>query len=174
MLELQPKGRTLKFGGWDKVLHPSWPVIAAGETPQPTWTSRLRGRSHQLSRMTPAKSPVCLPKAPSLPEPSPLAKALVLVRPSTPPQGLMGVMACLKMPELVEVDQEVSMDTLSMGLVTAPGISSVSSSHVVKDDATGLTYVDTVTTSIGRIILSGLDLNASSTGPIIEDITGQE
>ena len=37
-----------------------------------------------------------------------------------------------------------------------------------------LTYVDTVTTSGGRIILSGLDLNASSMGPTIEDITGQE
>ena len=59
-------------------------------------------------------------------------------------------------------------------LVTTLGISSISSSHVVKDDATGLTYVDTVTTSVGRIILSGPDLNASSTGPTLEDITGQE
>ena len=31
--ELQPKERTLKFAGWEKVLHPSWPVITAGETP---------------------------------------------------------------------------------------------------------------------------------------------
>ena len=83
-------------------------------------------------------------------------------------------MACLKMPELIEVDQEVPMGTLSIGLVTTPGISSMSSSHVVKDDATGLTYVDTVTTSVGRIILSCPDPNASSTDPTIEDITGQE
>ena len=31
--ELQPKERTLKFMGEDKVLHPSWPVIATEETP---------------------------------------------------------------------------------------------------------------------------------------------
>ena len=79
----------------------------------------------------------------------------------------MGVMACLKMPELMEVDQEVPMGTMSIGLVTTPRISSISSSHVV-------TYVDTVTTSVGRIILSGPDLNATSTGPTIEDITDQE
>ena len=42
--ELQPKERTPKFAGWDKVLHPSQPVIAAGETPQPTQTSRPRGK----------------------------------------------------------------------------------------------------------------------------------
>ena len=78
------------------------------------------------------------------------------------------------MLELMELDQEVPMGTLSMGLVMALGISSVSSSCVVKDDATGLTYVDTVTTSIGRIILSGPDPNASSTGPTIEDIMDRE
>ena len=78
------------------------------------------------------------------------------------------------MPELMEIDQEVPVGTLSIGLVMTPGISSMSSSHVGKDDTTGLTYVDTVTTSIGRIILSGPDLNTSSTGPTIEDITGQE
>ena len=86
----------------------------------------------------------------------------------------MGVMACLKMPELMEVDQEVPVGTLLVGLVTTLGISSVSSSHVVTDDATGLTYVHTVTTSVSRIILCRQDPNATSTGPTIEDITGQE
>ena len=78
------------------------------------------------------------------------------------------------MPELMEIGQEVPMGTLSIGPVMTLGISSMSSSHVVKDDATGLTYVDTVTISIGRIILSGPDLNTSSTDPTIEDITSQE
>ena len=172
--ELQPKERAPKFVGWNKVLHPSWPVIAARETPQPTQTSRLRRRSHPFSWVKPVKSPIHLPNAPSLPEPSPPARALVLVRPSTPPCGFVGVMACLKTLELMKVDQEVPIGTLSMGLVMTPGISSMSSSCIVKDDATGLTYVDTVTTSIGRIILSGPDPNASSMGPTIEDITDQE
>ena len=60
-----------------------------------------------------------------------------------------------------------------IGLVTMPGMSSMSSSLIVTDDAMGLTYLDTVTTSIGRIILHELDPDASM-GPIIEDVTGQE
>ena len=86
----------------------------------------------------------------------------------------MGVTACLKMPELVEVDQEVPMGALSIGLVMMPGISSISSSHVVTDDAMGLTYVNTITISVGRIILCRPNLHTTSTGPTIEDITDQE
>ena len=84
---------------------------------------------------------------------------------------LWGVTACLK---ALEGSQEVPMDTLSIGLVMMLGLSSVSSSSVVQDDATDLTYLDTVTTSVGRVILSSADPNISSTGPIIEDITDWE
>ena len=66
------------------------------------------------------------------------------------------------------------MGALLIGLVMMPGMSSISSSHIVTDDAMGLTYVETVTTSIGRIILLGPNLHTTSTGPTIEDITGQE
>ena len=62
------------------------------------------------------------------------------------------------------------MGTMSIGLVTTLGISSVSSCHVVKDDTMGLVYMDTVTTSVGRFILSRSDPNK---GPVIEDITDQ-
>ena len=85
VLELQPKERTLKFVGWDKVLHPSRLVITAREIPQPTRTSRLRVRSCPLSWMAPVRSLIHLPKAPSLPEPSPPARAWALVKPPTPP-----------------------------------------------------------------------------------------
>ena len=81
--------------------------------------------------------------------------------------------ACLKMPELMEIDQELPMGALSIGLVTMPGLSSMSSSHIIMDDAMGLTYLDTVTTSIGRIILREPDAGPT-TGLIIEDVTGQE
>ena len=112
--EPQPKERTMKFIGWDRMLHPSWPVISARDIPQPTWTLRPRGRSHPYSQMKPVKSPIHLPEVPSLSEPSPSAKAVALVKPSTPPCGFGMVTACLKMPE-------VSVGALSMGL--APGMS---------------------------------------------------
>ena len=66
------------------------------------------------------------------------------------------------------------MDVMTIGMIAAPGISSVSSSRVIQDDTTGLVYLDTVTTSIGWVVLSGPHPDASSAGPIIEDVTGQE
>ena len=101
---------------------------------------------------------------------SPPARALALKWPPTLPQGFIRVMVCLKTPEIMEVGWEMPMGSMSIGLVLTPGISSVSSSHVVKDDRTGLVYMDTVTTSIGRVILGKSDLNE---GPVIEDITDQ-
>ena len=66
------------------------------------------------------------------------------------------------------------MDIMSIGLIAAPGISSVSLSRVIQDDTTRSVYLDTVTTSIGRVVLSGPDPYAPSAGPTIEDVTGQE
>ena len=68
------------------------------------------------------------------------------------------------MPELMEVDLEVPVGAMPIGLVVTPGISSMSSSHIVKDEITGMTYVDTVTTSIGRVAISGPDPEAFPTG----------
>ena len=78
------------------------------------------------------------------------------------------------MPEPVPVSQETSVDVMSIGLMAAPGISSVSSSRIVQDDTTRSVYLDTITTSIGRVVLSGLDPDAPSVGPTIDDVTGQE
>ena len=104
------------------------------------------------------------------PKSPPPTRALALVRPPTPPHGFTGVTACLKTLELVEVDRETTVGTISIGMVSSPSLSSISSSWVVKDDTMGLVYLDTMTTSIGRIVLGGLE---PSEGPIIEDITDQ-
>ena len=50
----------------------------------------------------------------------------------------------------------------------------MSVSHIVRDEATGITYMDTITTSVGRVALSGPDLEASSKGPMIKDVTSCE
>ena len=169
--EPAPEGRDPKFLGWEKVLHPSQPVVATGEITQLTRTLRLKVGSNQLSQMIPIKLPVSPPRTPTLPQPSPPTQSLVLVQPPTLLHGFLGVTACLHTPELIEVDLEVPVGTMPIGLVATPGISSVSSSCIVKDEITGITYMDTVTTSIGRVTLSGPDPEACSTGPTIEDIT---
>ena len=95
------------------------------------------------------------------------------MQPPTLLHGFLGVMACLQTPELAEVDLEAPMGTMPIRLVAAPGISSMSASCIVGDKVTDVTYLDTITTSIGRVALSGPDLEASSTGPMIEDVTNR-
>ena len=101
-------------------------------------------------------------------------QALVLVQPPTPPCGFSGVTACLHAPELVEVELEAPVGIMAIGLLMTPGISSVSSSHIMKDELMRVTYMDTVTTSIGRVTISGPGLEALSTSPTIEDTTDSQ
>ena len=159
-----------KYAGWDTVVHPSQPVVATGEIPQMTAAPGAKRRALQLTRTTSISPPPKSPKAPLPPKSPPPARTLVLVRPPMPPCGFAGVVACLRTPELVGVDQETPVGTMSMGMVSNPSLSSISSSRVVKDDTMGLVYLDTMTTSIGRMFLGSSE---PSEGPVIEDITDQ-
>ena len=159
-----------KYARWNTVIHLSKPVVATGETPQLTTMPKAKRRTLQLSRtisISPQPKP---PKAPSPPGSPLLARTLALVRLPTLPCGFARVVACLKTPELVEVDKGMPMGPISIGMVSNPGLSSVRSSRVVKDDTTGLVYLDTIMTSIGRMVLGSTE---SSEGPTIEDITDQ-
>ena len=53
-------------------------------------------------------------------------------------------------------------------------ISSMSASRIVWDNSTRSIYLDTIATSIGRMVLGGLDTDALSTDPTIEEVTGKE
>ena len=44
-------------------------------------------------------------------------------------------------------------------------------SCIIKDEVAGVTYIDTVTTSVGRVALSGPEQETPGQGPQIEDIT---
>ena len=157
-----------KYGRWDTVIHLSRPVVAAGETPQPAAALRLKRRALQLTQTTSISPPSKPPKAPSPPK-SPLpARTLALVRLSTLPRGFTGVVTCLRTLELVEVDREMPVGTMSIGMVLSPRLLSISSIRVVKDDTIGLVYLDTIMTSIGRMVLGSSE---PSEGPAIENIT---
>ena len=47
----------------------------------------------------------------------------------------------------------------------------MSASCIVKDEVTGVTYMDTVTTLVGRVALSGPEQETSAQGSKIQDIT---
>ena len=161
---------TPNYTGWNTILHPSQPVIATGEVPQPTTAPQAKRRVLQTTRTIPFSPPPDTPKA-SSPLRSPLpARALALVRPPTLPHSFAGVAACLRTPELVEVDQNMPVSAMAMGMVLNPGMSSISSSRVVSNDETGLVYLDTMTTSIERMDIGSMETREGHT---IEEMTDQ-
>ena len=46
----------------------------------------------------------------------------------------------------------------------------MSASCIVRDEVTGAAYLDTVTTSVGRVTLSGAESEIPAQGPKIEDV----
>ena len=62
-------------------------------------------------------------------------------------------------------------DLLRMAAVLAPTVATMSTSCIIKDEAMGVTYMNTMTTLVGWVTLSGPKQKASTQGPIIEDIT---
>ena len=62
------------------------------------------------------------------------------------------------------------VSAMAMGMVSNPSKSSISSSRVVKDNETGLVYLDTIATSIGRMVIGSTETRE---GPTIEDVTDQ-
>ena len=167
---LPTRKATSDYTGWDTILYPSQPVIATGEIPQPNTVPRVRRRVLRTTRTIPFSPPTETPKASFPLRSPPLARGLALVRPPTPPCSFTGVAACLRTPELVEVDQNMPVSMMAMGMVLNPGMLSISSSQVVKDDETGLVYLDMIAASIGRMVIGSTETRE---GPTIEDVTDQ-
>ena len=163
-----------KFLGWENVLHPSQPVVATGEISKPSKASRPRVGPIQLPQTVPVKPPASLLKTPTPSKPSLPVQALAVIWPSTPPCGFAGVTACLQMPKPFELASEMPHGTMSIGVVATARISTMSTSCIIRDEATSVTYMDMVTTFVGSVALSSPDSEASSQGPTIADVTGHE
>ena len=103
-------------------------------------------------------------------EPLSPTRELEVVQQVTLPPGFTGVTACLWRDQSPEV-YEVPQDSLRMAAVLAPTVATMSTSCIVKDKVMGVTYMDTVTTSVGWVAISGPKQEAPTQGPIIEDIT---
>ena len=102
--------------------------------------------------------------------PSPTQELEVICQATLTP-GFLGVMACLRKDELLGGAHKVSPNPLTVRVMSTPGVATMSTSCIVKDEITGVTYMDTVTTSVGRVALSGPEQETSAQGPKIEDIT---
>ena len=87
-----------------------------------------------------------------------------------PPPGFMGVTACLWRDPSPENVYEVPQDPLRVAALLAPTAATMSASHIVRDEVMGVTYMDTITTSVGWVAISGPKQEALTWGPIIENI----
>ena len=82
-------------------------------------------------------------------------------------------MICTRMQEPARLGQGTSTNVAAVGRMT-PRISSMSTSRIVWDNSTGSVYLNTIATSIGRMVLNGPDADALSAGPTIKEVTGKE
>ena len=148
-----------KFPRWEKVLHPSQPVVVAGQPPQPSrsleQTYLLVANCNQAAKTVP-------------PEPPPWE--LEVAHQWVPTPGFLEVTACLRGQLPREVPKTPPVP-LAMGMMTALGVMTMSASCVIWDEATGATYLDMVTTSVGRLTLSSPEGKIPMLGPEIEDVT---
>ena len=101
--------------------------------------------------------------------PSP-TQGLEVVHQWKPTPGFVDVTTCLR-SQLSEEVPKMPPIPVVMGMMAAPGMATMSASRVVWDEATGATYLDTVTTSIGRVAFSVPEDEIIMPGPKIEDFT---
>ena len=88
----------------------------------------------------------------------------------TPPPGFLGVTTCLQRDPSPEKACEVPLDPIKIAAVMEPTVATMNASCIIKDEAMGVTYMDTMTTSMGQVALSGPEQGTLTKGPIIEDI----
>ena len=154
------------------MLYPSRPVIATGQIPPISQGSK--GRPHCRSsgeRMVQHQwADEELKSQSTKSESTSPIKALEIAWQVTPPPGFLGVMACLWRNQSPEKACEAPPDPSQIAAVMEPTVVTMSASCIVKDKATGVTYMDTVTTSVGQVALSGPEEGTPTKGPIIEDI----
>ena len=84
-------------------------------------------------------------------EPPSPTKELDIAPQAMQPPGFAGMTACLWRNWLPEGAS--NPDALSMAILMGPTVETMSTSHIVKDEVMGVTYMDTMTTSVVRVTL---------------------
>ena len=147
-------------------------MVATGQIPPLSTGPRLRPHSWSLGEgmvQTPqTKEPGVMTTQPELP---PSTKELGIIQQVVPPPGFLGVTACLWRDQLMEGVCKVPQDPLTIEVILAPAGAMMSTSHIMRDEVTGVTYMATVTTSVGRVTLSSPKQETLAQGPMMQDVT---
>ena len=161
-----------KFPGWKRVLHPSRPIVATGGTSP--LSRGLKRRPHSWSMgwrlvwQPQTEEPGVSTTQPEAPLPTNKMEAIWQVM---LPPGFIRVTACLQRDQSMEGLCIVPLDLLMIEVISVPAVAMMSTSCIMRDEVTGVTYMDTVATSVGRVTLSGSKQETLAQGPTIQDIT---
>ena len=128
------------------------------ETHQHNAVLRLQGRACPFPQLGPTQFSICLPRVPTV---LTFPSARAATQPPTLPRGLMAIASHLNTSEPPELEPEPSADVAVIGANT-PRVSQLNASQVVRDELTGSVYLDTITTSISRVVISGPDVRCPS------------
>ena len=160
------------FSGWRKVIHPSRVVTDARQIPSISQSSKWRPCSkssgERIAQCQRAEEQVQNMRS----EHTSPAGMLETSQQVMPPPGFQGVMSCLLGDPLPVDAPGAPPDPLQLAAVIEPTVATMSASCIVKDEASGVTYMDTMTISMGQVALSGPNQGTPAKGSIIENITG--
>ena len=98
-------------------------------------------------------------------------KSPKLVQEIAPPPGFTGVVACLQRDPSPMTTIKAPLEPMQPEILAEPAIATMCTSHIIQDETTEDTYMDMVTTSMGRVVLSSSHVVPCSSGPTTEDVT---
>ena len=88
-----------------------------------------------------------------------------------PPLGFWEVTACLQRDLSLATAFKAPPEPLQLEATIEPVVAMMCTSCIVQDEATGMMYMDTITTSVGQVALRVPCLAIQVLGPTIEDLT---
>ena len=88
-----------------------------------------------------------------------------------PPPGFKEFVACLVRDSLSPAPIEASPETRLPDAMTEPVVATMYATQIVQNEATGVTYMDTMSALVGRVALRNPHMMANLKGPTVEDIT---
>ena len=87
------------------------------------------------------------------------------------PLGFKEVAACLQRSSPPPAPTDTPPEARQPEMLMESTMMTMYATHIVQDEATGVTYMDTVTTSVGRVALRNPCMAATFPGPTVEELT---
>ena len=91
-----------------------------------------------------------------------------------PPLGFKGVVACLlrESPSLAPIG--ATPEVMQPAMLVEPTVMTMYATCIVQDKVTGVTYMDTLTASVGRVVLGNPCMVATLPGATVEELAKED